>query len=78
MPDATPAVPKTAAQKVEGGINILKEVIVEIATLKRPVTAAAVAAFVVALIPGSGLTVTEATAILVGVGTVDAVLEQIV
>jgi uncharacterized protein involved in cysteine biosynthesis len=68
----------SAAAKVEGVATIIKNVVVEIATLQRPVTAAAVATFVLTLIPGVGLTVTEATSILVGVGVIDATLEKIV
>ncbi len=72
-----PTVKPTAAQKAVGGLQFLKNLLTEIATLQRPVTAAAVALFVLQLIPGVGLTVEEVTAILVGVGTLDATLEKL-
>lgn len=74
----TPTAVPTAAQKAAGGLAIIKSILAEIATLQRPVTAAAVGAFILALIPGVGLTVEEATAIVAGVGAVDAVLVKIV
>ena len=79
MTDTPVVKPKpTAAQKVEGAATLVKQILVEIATLQKPVTAAAVAAFALALIPSVGLTVTEATSILVGIGVVDAALEKVV
>ncbi len=74
----TPAVKPTPAQKVVGGLQLLKNLLAEIATLQRPVTAAAVATFGLSLIPGAGLGVTEATAIVAGVGALDAALEKLV
>jgi hypothetical protein len=59
-------------------LTIVKNIIVKIATLQKPVTAAAVAGFVLALIPGVGLTATEVSAVLVGVGVVAATVEEIV
>lgn len=79
MPDTptTPVTPKSPAQKVDGVLTVLKNIVVEIATLQRPVTATAVATFVLTLIPGVGLTAEEATLILVGVGTIDAAVEKL-
>jgi hypothetical protein len=73
MTEPTP----TPAAKAVGGLTILKNIAKEIATLERPVTAAAVAAFVLTIIPGVGLTVQEATAIIAGVGGLDAALTQV-
>jgi len=77
---ATPPVaePAKPVSKADAGLTILKDAVVEIATLKRPVTAAAVATFVLTLIPGVGLSAEEVAAILVGVGSIDAVLEKLI
>jgi hypothetical protein len=69
----TPTPPKSSF------ITIVKEIIVEVAKLERPVIAAAVAALaVVTLNPfGINLDATELAGILVGVGTVDAAAEKL-
>jgi hypothetical protein len=72
-----PTTTPTPAAKAVGGLTVLKNLLAEIATLQRPVTASAVAVFILALIPGVGLTVTEATAIVAGVGALDAALTQV-
>lgn len=58
-------------------VEIIHEVIVEVATCKRPVTAAAVAAVVVLFLPGVNIAATTVAGILVGVGTVAAVVEKL-
>lgn len=75
MTEPTPA-PAPAAKAV-AGLSFLKNILTEIATLQRPVTAAAVGTFILTLIPGVGLTVQEATAIVAGVGALDAALTQV-
>ena len=76
MNEPTAAKP-TLVAKVTGGLSFVKSIVTEIATLQRPVTAAAVAAFVLTVVPGVGLSAEEVAAILVGVGTLDAALEKI-
>jgi hypothetical protein len=49
-------------------VNILYEVIVEVATLKNPAVAAATIAFVVALVPGVGASAALLTGIAAAVG----------
>lgn len=84
MTEPTPPAPPSpspspsAVQKVGAGLAILKDVVVEIATLKRPVTAAAVASLILTQIPGIGLSAEEIAVILVGVGSIDAVLEKFI
>ncbi len=72
------AVKPTAVQKAVGGLQFLKNLIVEIATLQRPVTAAAVAAFILVLIPGVGLSAEAVAGIVAGVGALDAALEKLI
>jgi hypothetical protein len=57
----------------------LKEIVVEIATLQRPVTATAIAGVVVVIVKPFGLHLTseEVAVILAGVGTVAAAVEKI-
>ncbi len=74
----TPAVKPTPTQKASAGLTLAQNLLKEIATLQRPVTASAVAVFVLSLIPGVGLGVTEATAIIAGIGAADAALEKLV
>lgn len=76
MTEPTPT--PTPAAKAVGGLTLLKNLAAEIATLQRPVTAAAVVTFVLTLIPGVGLTVQEATAIVTGVGLIDGGLTHVV
>lgn len=66
-----------ATQKADTVLTILKDVVIEVATLARPVTAAAVAGLILTLIPGVGLDATTLAAILVGVGGADAVVENV-
>lgn len=49
-------------------VNILYEVIVEVATLKNPATAAVTVAFIVALVPGVGASAVLLTGIAAAVG----------
>ena len=55
----------------------LHEVLVDLVKLENPVTAAAVAAFVLTLIPGPGSTSPALVAIVAAVGTVAAVVEKV-
>lgn len=68
----------TPKAKAVSGLSILGNIAKDIATLQRPVTATAVATFILTLIPGVGLTVQEATAITTGVGLIDAGLTHVV
>ena len=77
MNETIPVKP-TAVQKAVGGLQFLQNLLKEIATLQRPVTAAAVATFVLVLIPGIGLSAEEVAGIVAGVGALDAALERIV
>jgi hypothetical protein len=60
----------------KAGISI-SEVLADLVKLENPVTAAAVAAFIITLIPGTGLTSPTLVAIVAGVGVVAALVEKI-
>jgi hypothetical protein len=65
---------KSTVAKV--GIS-LHEVFADLIKLENPVTAAAVAAFIITLVPGTGITSPTLVAIVAAVGTVAAVVEKI-
>jgi hypothetical protein len=67
----------TTRLKVDSFLTAIKNIVLEIATLQSPVTAAAVAGFVLTVIPGVGLDSTTLASVLVAVGAVDAALEKI-
>jgi predicted membrane protein len=54
----------------------LHEVLVDLTKLENPTVAAAVAAFVLTLIPGTGITSTTLVAIVAGVGVVASVIDK--
>lgn len=56
-------------------LAILKKALADIAQLKRPVTAAAVLALVVELVPGLHVNGTAVAGVLMGVGVVAAFVE---
>lgn len=56
--------------------KVIRDIVVEVATLQRPVTAAAVAGLLVTIIPGVNITATAIAGVLVTVGGIAAVLEK--
>lgn len=54
----------------------LHEVLVDLTKLENPTVAAAVVAFVLTLIPGTGITSTTLIAIVAGVGVVASVIDK--
>jgi hypothetical protein len=65
----------TAAVKTT--VISLHEVLVDLVKLENPTVAAAVAAFVLSVIPGVGISSATLVAIVAGVGVVAAVIEKI-
>ena len=67
----------TATAAVKKVALSLHEVLVDLTKLENPTVAAAVAAFVLTQIPGTGLTSATLVAIVAAVGTVAAVVEKV-
>lgn len=67
----------TAVQKFTGVKDVVETIIKEVATLKRPVTAAAVAAFILSVTGVIGIDATTLAGILGAVGVADAALEHL-
>jgi hypothetical protein len=67
----------TTRLKVDSLLTAVKNIVLELATLQSPVTAAAVAGFILTLIPGVGLDSTTLASVLVAVGAVDNALGRI-
>ena len=64
--------------KADNALTILKDIVVDITTLARPVTATAVAGMIITLIPGTDLTVTTLAPIIAAVGTADLALQHLI
>jgi hypothetical protein len=60
----------------KAGIS-LSEVLADLVKLDSPVTSAAVAAFILTLIPGIGISSVTLVAIVAGVGVVAALIEKV-
>lgn len=58
-------------------LTAIRDIVVEVATLQRPVTAAAIAGVIVTLIPGAHLNTTTLAAIIAGVGTWAAFIDKL-
>lgn len=70
--------PAAFSVKADNALTILKDIIVEVATLSRPVTAAAVAGLILALVPGAGLHAESFAAGLAAIGTADMAVAKLV
>ena len=66
----------TATEKATGILGVLEHIVVEVATLKRPVTAAAVAAFLLSVTGAIGVDAETLTGIIAAIGAGDAALEK--
>ena len=76
--DETPVVKPTAAQKASGVLSLVKTLLAEIATLQRPVTAAAVSLFILQITGVTTIDASTLAGILAGVGGLDAAVEKLV
>ena len=69
--------PKALLEDVRNILKTIQPILAELVTLQKPTTAAAVVAFVLALIPGVNISTTVLIGIVVGVGIVASVIEKL-